>query len=185
MLRTRGPAVLLLLAAVAACSSSHPSNKPEPPPATAAGSLPVTSTAFGQGAKIPARYTCEGAGTSPPLAWSGLPSGTATVALIVDDPDAPGGTYTHWVVWDIPAATTSIAEGATPAGARQGRNSAGHDAWDGPCPPSGTHHYRFTIYAEPHLPDLPAGSPLDRTLSTLRTHALAQGRLTAAFSHEG
>src|SRR6266516_664011 len=108
MLRTRGPAVLLLLVAVAACSSSHPSKKPQPPPDTAPGSIAVTSTAFGEGAKIPARYTCRGDGTSPPLAWSGLPSGTATVALIVDDPDAPAGTYTHWVVWDIPAGTTSI-----------------------------------------------------------------------------
>src|SRR5262245_22672458 len=111
MLRTRGPALLVLLLlpllpAVAACSShsaAHSAKKSRPPPATAPRSVAVTSTAFTDGGTIPTRYSCHGDNTSPPLAWSGLPSGTATVALVVDDPDAPGGTYTHWVVWNIPA----------------------------------------------------------------------------------
>lgn len=183
MLRTRGP-VLLLLLATAACSS-HAAKKSRPAPATAAHSITVTSTAFTDGGTIPTRYSCHGDNTSPPLSWTGLPAGTATVALIVDDPDAPGGTYTHWVVWNIPATATSLADGATPpAPARQGRNSAGHAGYDGPCPPSGTHHYRFTIYAEPSsLPALPAGAPLTSTLPTLRTHAQAQGTLTARYPH--
>ncbi|MFL6077764.1 MAG: YbhB/YbcL family Raf kinase inhibitor-like protein [Mycobacteriales bacterium] len=185
MLGTRGPAVLLLLATVAACSSSHPSKKPPAPPAAAPSTITVTSTGFAPGAEIPDRYTCHGHNASPPLAWSGLPPGTATVALVVDDPDAPDGTYTHWVVWDIPAATTSIGEATVPPGARQGRNSANESHWDGPCPPSGTHHYRFTVYAEPQLPDLPAGSPLTVTLPALRTRALAQGRLTGLSTATG
>jgi Raf kinase inhibitor-like YbhB/YbcL family protein len=183
MLRTRGPAVLLLVAALAACSSSHPSKKPAAPGAAAPTTITVTSTAFREGATIPAAYTCKGAGTSPPLAWSGLPSSARSVALVVDDPDAPNGTYTHWVLWDIPTGTTSIAEGAVPPGARQGTNSGGHRGWDGPCPPSGTHHYRFTVYAEPKLPNLADGSPLTTTLPALRGHAVGQGRLTALVAH--
>lgn len=117
--------------------------------------LKVTSSAF-QGGAIPARYTCEGQDASPPLAWSGVPSNAKTIAMIVDDPDAPDPAkpqrvYVHWVVYNIPASTTSLAENASktgmPEGAVQGKNDWGKPEYGGPCPPIGRHRYFFNVYA--------------------------------------
>jgi Raf kinase inhibitor-like YbhB/YbcL family protein len=107
----------------------------------------LTSTAFDAGGSIPRRYTCDGADVSPALAWAGVPPGTAALVLVVDDPDARG--WVHWLVLDLPGSDGSLAEGiassaATPA---QGRNDFGRRGWGGPCPPSGTHRYAFTLYA--------------------------------------
>ena len=103
---------------------------------------------FAAGGAIPRRFTCVGENVSPPLDWLGVPAGTVEVAVVVDDPDAPRGTYVHWVAVGIDPAHTELAEGALPPGARQGRNSAGKAAYSGPCPPGGPpHHYRFTVYA--------------------------------------
>jgi len=125
-----------------------------------AGSYPmtlkVTSSAFKQGGSIPSQYTCEGKDMSPPLAWSGLPNNTKTVAMIVDDPDAPDPAkpqrvYVHWVVYNMPAQTTSLGENASksgmPAGAVQGKNDWGKAEYGGPCPPIGRHRYFFKLYA--------------------------------------
>jgi len=118
--------------------------------------LKVTSSAFQQGASIPSQYTCEGKDSSPPLSWSGLPNNTKSVAMIVDDPDAPDPAkpqrvYVHWVVYNIPAQTTSLGENASksgmPAGAVQGKNDWGKPEYGGPCPPIGRHRYFFKIYA--------------------------------------
>ena len=118
--------------------------------------LQITSSAFQQGGAIPARYTCEGEDASPPLAWSGVPSNAKTIAMIVDDPDAPDPAkpqrvYVHWVVYNIPAATTSLAEKASksgmPKGAVQGKNDWGKAEYGGPCPPIGRHRYFFKLYA--------------------------------------
>jgi len=108
----------------------------------------LTSSAFGDGEQIPGEYTCDGVGVSPPLAWSGAPPGTATLVLIVDDPDAGG--FIHWVVVDIPGAPTgSLPEGIsqTPEAPLEGRNDFGRIGWGGPCPPSGRHRYVFTLSA--------------------------------------
>lgn len=109
--------------------------------------ITVSSPAFRDGQPIPARFTCDGAGEAPPLVWSGVPDGAAALSLVVDDPDAPRGTFVHWVVLDLPAAATGLPGESLPAGTVQARNSAGRASYFGPCPPSGSHHYRFTVYA--------------------------------------
>ncbi|HVQ90034.1 MAG TPA: YbhB/YbcL family Raf kinase inhibitor-like protein [Mycobacteriales bacterium] len=135
----------LLLAGCGGGSGSAPGASTGPTTAAPAA-LTVTSSVFAAGAEIPTRYTCAGAGDAPPLAWTGADP-TRPLALVVDDPDAPGGTFVHWVVLDLPAGTSSLrSAGALPAGAHQATNSAGAAAWAAPCPPSGTHHYRFTVY---------------------------------------
>lgn len=109
--------------------------------------MTLTSPAFTDGATIPATYTCDGADASPPLAIGNVPAGAKSLALIVDDPDAPVGTWVHWVVWNISPQTREIAESRPPAGAQQGRNDWKRNSYGGPCPPSGTHRYFFKLYA--------------------------------------
>jgi hypothetical protein len=118
-----------------------------------AAELVLRSSAFADHAAIPARYTCEGDDVSPPLAWSAPPPGTQSLALVVDDPDAPDPaapkrTWVHWVVYDLPATAGSLAEGAPlPSGARSGKSDFGAQHWRGPCPPVGRHRYFFKLYA--------------------------------------
>jgi Raf kinase inhibitor-like YbhB/YbcL family protein len=147
----------------------------------APATIEVTSTAFGDGDPIPEQYTCDGDEVSPPLAWSGVPADAAAVALVVDDPDAPSGTFTHWVVLDIPVATTSSAEGGVPEGGLQASTSAGSASYAGPCPPSGTHHYRFTVVALDAETGLAEGAALDEALAAVDDHAIARGTLTGTF----
>jgi Raf kinase inhibitor-like YbhB/YbcL family protein len=144
--------------------------------------LTVTSPAFAPNAAIPVRFTCKGAQVSPPLRWTGVPADTAQLALVVDDPDAPRGTFVHWVLFALPPRTTTLEEGKLPAGARQARNSADDAAYKGPCPPSGTHHYRFTVYALRTTLELPDGAGLDEALDAINERAVAKGRLVATFS---
>jgi Raf kinase inhibitor-like YbhB/YbcL family protein len=98
------------------------------------------------------------------------------------DPDAPGGTFTHWVVFNLPVTTRGIMNGRLPAGAAQAQNGRGQAAYTGPCPPSGTHHYRFTVYAEPRRLPLQAGASLTEALAAIRSNPLASGRLTGLFA---
>src|SRR6266540_1916694 len=107
--------------------------------------MTLSSPAFPNNGAIPAKYTCDGANVSPPLTIGDVPSGTKSLALTVDDPDAPGGTFTHWLVWKIPPTTTSIGEGEH-IGTEE-KSSFGKPGYGGPCPPSGLHHYVFTLYA--------------------------------------
>lgn len=143
--RTAAPFVTLA-ALLGACTA--PTNVPPSPPSTlsAATNFALTSNAFAEGAIIPQKFTCAGAGTSPQLGWSGAPTATQSFALIMDDPDAPGGTFTHWVAFDIPATQSEITEGAQGLGTG-GKNGRGQTGYTGPCPPSGTHRYFFTLYA--------------------------------------
>ncbi len=143
--------------------------------------ITVSSPAFEDGAAIPSEYTCEGADISPPLAWTGVPADAAALALVVDDPDAPSGTFTHWVVLDIPAGTDHVDEDSAPAGA-QARNSAGRASWFGPCPPGGTHHYRFTLHALSEATGLRDGVALGEALGAIQERSVAQGRLVGTFS---
>lgn len=149
---------------------------------TAPSSITVTSTAFSDGGTIPGKYTCTGEDVSPPLAWTGVPPSTGALALVVDDPDAPRGTFTHWVLLDLAPDVSSIAEGQPPPGATQANNSAGKASYFGPCPPSGTHHYRFTLYALSAATGLPNGAKLDEALKAIDAKAVTRGRLTALFS---
>jgi len=107
--------------------------------------MTLSSPAFPNNGAIPSKYTCDGANVSPPLTIGDVPSGTKSLALTVDDPDAPGGTFTHWLVWKIPPTTTSIGEGEH-IGTEE-KSSFGKPGYGGPCPPSGLHHYVFTLYA--------------------------------------
>ena len=142
-LRTAAVAVAASVA-VAACSSG---DDQADPPSAAPTVITVTSTAFDEGGPIPKDYTCDGAETSPPLAWTGVPTDASALALVVDDPDAPGGTFVHWAVVDIGPGTDEVQAGGTPTAGVQLENSSGDASYAGPCPPSGTHHYRFTVYA--------------------------------------
>lgn len=153
------------------------------PATTAPTAITVTSAAFDDGSPIPARYTCKGENLSPPLAWSGVPSGAAALALVVADPDAPAGTYVHWVVLDADPGTASAGEGEVPAGGRQARNSAKHARYDGPCPPSGTHRYRFTVFALSRATGLRDGADLHTALAAIDRLATARGTLVGTVSH--
>ncbi len=119
---------------------------------------------------------------SPPLAWDGVPAEARAVALIVDDPDAPRGTFVHWVLLDLDPASGSLAEDSVPAGARQAVNSAGKAAYFGPCPPHGTHHYRFTVHALSAPTGLEAGAGVERALAAIAGASIAQGRLTGTYA---
>src|ERR1051325_11461887 len=124
--------IALALILALACSRA-------PEPRAAARNMTLRSSAFANNAAIPAKYTCDGANVSPPLAISGVPPAAKSLALTVDDPDAPGGSFTHWLVWKIPPSTTSIAEGQHLGTEEQ--NGFGKPGYGGPCPPSGLHHY--------------------------------------------
>ena len=147
----------------------------------------LTSPAFHHEGPIPARYTCDGANVSPPLAWREAPASTVTFALICDDPDAPRGTFVHWVLWDLPATVHSLPEAVPTApilenGARQGRNSAGGIGYTGPCPPSGTHRYFFTLYALDSSPDVIEGATKDELLFAIRGHVLEDTQLMGRYA---
>jgi len=144
----------------------------------------LTSSAFGPNAEIPRHFGCDGDGVSPPLGWSGVPGGTAELELLVDDPDARG--FVHWVAAGIRPTTTSLAEGATgsPAVPVEGRNSAGRTGWTPPCPPSGTHHYRFTLYAVSRPLGLTAGVSADTLRAAAKDATIATAELVGTY-HKG
>lgn len=178
--------VLTFAAAVvgaAAATGCNGGGERADPPAGGSQVISVTSTAFDDGQPIPQAYSCDGDEVSPPLAWSGVPSGAAALALVVDDPDAPGGTYVHWVVANIDAGADGVAEGTVPSGGLQVENSAGDASYAGPCPPSGTHHYRFTVYALDSTIDVTADEDLDAVFSAIDDASLGQGSLTGTYEH--
>jgi hypothetical protein len=132
--------IIILLVFISLCVLSfHVSAKEGP--------MKLSSPAFEENGKVPKRHTCDGENTSPPLVINDVPAGAASLALIVDDPDAPVGTWVHWVVWGIDAGTREIKTGSLPAGAVQGVNSFRKSNYGGPCPPSGSHRYFFKLYA--------------------------------------
>jgi Raf kinase inhibitor-like YbhB/YbcL family protein len=157
-------------------------NDDEVPAVESPSALTVTSPAFDDGAAIPRKFTCKGAGTSPPLAWSGVPATAHSVALVVEDPDAPNGTFIHWVVYNIDPAQSSIAAGEVPRGAQQADNSGGKLGYTGPCPPSGTHHYRFTVYVLRSPLTVPAAGDPERVLVAIKGKTTARGTLTGTVS---
>jgi Raf kinase inhibitor-like YbhB/YbcL family protein len=148
--------------------------------------ITVTSPGFEEGAVLPDRFTCEGTNISPSLRWSGIPDGTAELALVVDDPDASDGTYVHWVVVAIPPTTPFLAEDSVPEGAKETRQSDDRDRWQGPCPPKGKgpHTYRFSVYAlSEAMPGSVGGDTgLESALDDIRERASGKGVLSATFS---
>jgi Raf kinase inhibitor-like YbhB/YbcL family protein len=147
--------------------------------APATGSLTISSPAFADGAPIPVLYSCRGSNFSPPLDWS-APLGAA---LVVDDPDAPGGTFIHWIVTGIPPGSGHNVDGGNPGGGTALPNSFGDPVYDGPCPPagSGVHHYRFTLYQLPSGYQLPGGLVGAQAAQAIAGAATAQAQLTGTF----
>ena len=149
--------------------------------------LQITSTAFSPGEMIPKKFTCDGPDVSPQLAWNDPPVGTEGFALIADDPDAPVGTWVHWVLYDLPASARMLAEGVAkqeqlPSGARQGRNDFGKIGYDGPCPPPGKpHRYFFKLYAVDAKPTLKAGATKADLERALKGHILGQAELVGRY----
>ncbi len=153
-------------------------------------SLTLTSTAFAPGQPVPSVYTCEGKDVSPPLAWTEPPSGTKSFALISDDPDAPMGTWVHWVVYNIPPKTRQLSEAfptteALKDGTRQGTTDFGRTGYGGPCPPSGTHRYVFKLYALDALLNLPPGATKAQLEAVMQGHILAQAERMGTYTKKG
>ncbi|MBN1219775.1 MAG: YbhB/YbcL family Raf kinase inhibitor-like protein [Anaerolineae bacterium] len=145
----------------------------------------ITSPAFVQGETIPVKYTCDGEDISPPLQWSDLPAGTQSLALISDDPDAPMGTWVHWIVYNLPADTRKLPEQVSlPANSVDGKNSWGRTGYGGPCPPSGTHRYFFKLYALDTMLDLAAGANKTKLLQAMEGHILAQAELMGTYARQ-
>jgi Raf kinase inhibitor-like YbhB/YbcL family protein len=145
--------------------------------------LQVTSSAFQHGAMIPRTYTCDGSDISPPLSWRGVPAGAKSIALIMDDPDAPRGIWVHWVLFNIPPGTTGLGEGMD-GGAQQGSNSWRRTGYGGPCPPGGTHRYYFKVYALDILLTLETGVTKAQLLKAMDGHVLAEGQLMGRYSRK-
>jgi len=149
--------------------------------------LAVSSSAFQEGGKIPAKYTCEEQDVSPAITWGEPPAETQSFALIMDDPDAPGGVFTHWVLFNLPANSRELPEAMPtqaqlPNGSLQGKNDFGKAGYGGPCPPSGRpHRYQFTLYALDQPLDLKAGASKKSVIDAMQGHILAQGRLTGTY----
>ncbi|GIV81089.1 MAG: hypothetical protein KatS3mg051_0443 [Anaerolineae bacterium] len=168
-----------------ACGEEDRSAPPTPEESPAM-TLELSSSAFAEGQPIPARYTCTGEDISPPLAWRGAPAGTQSFALIMDDPDAPRGTWVHWVVYNLPAGVTALPEAIRsdrdlPGGAVHGQNSWRRNDYGGPCPPSGTHRYFFKLYALDTALNLSPGATKEALLQAMEGHILAQGQLMGTY----
>jgi Raf kinase inhibitor-like YbhB/YbcL family protein len=197
---------MMLLAAVVATACAGSSVSKAPPgstnaPATGPGSpaattmpaapggppgasITMTSPAFASGTAIPVKYTCTAANpVSPPLLWSGVPSGTSELTLLVEDPDASATGFVHWVVYGIPPDTRGLSEGSLPASATQGANGRNQDRWQGPCPPPGSapHHYRFTLTAVSKSLGLPAGATAAQVKAAMAGSVVGQGLLVGLY----
>jgi len=151
----------------------------------------LTSAAFKDGAPIPGKYTCDGGDVSPPLTWSGAPAGTRSVALIADDPDAPGGTWVHWVLYNLPVEVSELPENIAKVesldlgGARQGRNDFRRPGYGGPCPPPGpAHRYFFKLYALDTRLELKAGAQKKDVEAAMEGHVLGSAQLMGTYARQ-
>lgn len=144
----------------------------------------LASSAFDDGDLMPLRFTCKGDNVSPPLTISDVPLDTASLALIMHDPDAPVGDYVHWLVWNIPPEIDEFLEGEAPDSAIEGTNSFGDLHYDGPCPPSGTHRYIFELYALDAMLDVPEGASEEDLRAEIADHMLDETTLTGRFGGE-
>lgn len=148
--------------------------------------MKIYSVRFAHQEMIPPKYTCDGEDVSPPLKWENVPSEAKSFALIMDDPDAPMGTWVHWVIFNLPANENHLEEntpkrGDLPNGIQQGKNSSGRIGYSGPCPPSGTHRYFFKFYALDTLLDVPSGITKDRLIKTMQDHIIDQAEMYGRY----
>lgn len=146
--------------------------------------LQIHSEAFKDSQPIPAKYTCDGENISPPLQWTGIPKGTKSLVLIVDDPDAPKKTWTHWVVFNIDPTLTEIKEGEYPKGSYQGINDFKHPSYGGPCPPSGSHRYYFKLFALNDTLKLSPGATKEQVEKAMQLHIIGQAQLIGTYSRK-
>src|SRR5437867_735678 len=179
-----GAALFAFTVALSVASSRAAEKKPDK------GHIQLTSTAFNEGASIPAKHTCDDQNVSPPLKWSGVPAEAKTLLLIADDPDAPRGTWTHWVLYDLPANTSELPEGTgkpqnIPGGAKQGLNDFKQLGYGGPCPPHGKlHRYFFKLYALDGQLRLKPGATRKEVEQAMQKHILAQGQLMGTYKRK-
>ncbi|MGD2039714.1 MAG: YbhB/YbcL family Raf kinase inhibitor-like protein [Anaerolineae bacterium] len=184
--RKLAPWILAILIGSSACGGTA-DLEPRPEPISDA-TLSVTSTAFESEDSIPPEYSCDGEDASPPLSWSVPPEGTQSLVLIVDDPDAPAGTWTHWILFDIPASARSLPRAVPSDAIVDGAGTNGRNSWDrlgygGPCPPNGpAHRYYFTLYALDTELDLEAGADKATVEQAMAGHILTQGQLMGYYS---
>jgi hypothetical protein len=165
----------LMIAMIGAAAIGQTSSSP--------ASIKITSSAFSSGEQIPKKYTCDAANVNPPLHLDNVPKTAKSLALIVDDPDAPGRTWVHWLVWNIDPNTTDIAENSVSRNAVQGTSDFGEAKYGGPCPPSGTHRYFFKAYALDTTLSLPSSSKKSALEKAMAGHILGQGSLMGTYSH--
>ena len=162
---------------IAGCSSSAPEPQSN-------SSMQVKSDSFAAGQAIPDKYTAYGSNVSPQLSWSGAPASTKTFVLLVEDPDAPRAQpFVHWLVFNIPATTTSVNEGQAISGGTPGNNDNGQAAYYGPKPPSGTHHYHFKVFAIDEALNLNGAPGKDEVMKAISGHTLAQGEVVGIYAH--
>lgn len=146
--------------------------------------MKIESTVFGNNEKIPSIYTCDGQNINPPLKISDIPANAKSMALIMDDPDAPRGTFVHWVVWNINAETKEIPENTVPSESMEGITGRGMAGYIGPCPPSGTHRYFFKLYALDDKLDLPANTDKTGLEKAMENHIIAKGELMGLYGRK-
>ncbi|PYI90005.1 MAG: YbhB/YbcL family Raf kinase inhibitor-like protein [Verrucomicrobia bacterium] len=185
--------VVGLLLLLVGCASPAPPAKRQLEnvnlPQTAQPAMQVTSTAFKEGQPIPRQYTCDGVNISPPLEWNGTPKSAKTIAIIADDPDAPSGTFVHWVVYNLPAENIGLVENlptteSLKAGGFQGKNDFQKIGYGGPCPPSGTHRYFFKVYALDSELALKAGATKADVEKAMQGHIVAQAQLMGTYRRQ-
>lgn len=152
--------------------------------ATAMNTMKVSSPAFKHNGNIPSKHTCDGADVSPALVIEGVPGEAKSLALIMDDPDAPRGTWVHWVVWNIDPKTSEMKENAVPSGARQGMNDFRRREYGGPCPPSGTHRYFFKVYAMDKILELDERTTKAKLESAMKNHIIDQTELIGLYTRK-
>jgi len=189
MLRRLVALSLLATTALIGCSRESqpvPANMSAQPAQQQQAQMKVESAAIKEGQPIPRQYTCDGINISPPLEWSGVPKSAKTIAIVADDPDAPAGTWVHWVLYNLPAENIGLVENVPAtdnlkAGGFQGKNDFGKPGYGGPCPPSGTHRYFFKVYAvDAELP-LKAGASKADLETAMQGHIVAQAQLMGTY----
>jgi Raf kinase inhibitor-like YbhB/YbcL family protein len=178
--------VIALLGVVLTCAASilwlRHKNLADAAGGPVKGSLAVSSPNFADGGRIPAKFACDKA-ISPALWWTEPPTGTQSIAIVMEDPDAPFG-FIHWISYGLPSSTRAISEGASsnpPDGAKQGKNSSGEIGYVGPCPPFGSHHYIFRVYAVDSNIELPPGATKEQLTAAIRGHVLAEGKIAGIY----
>lgn len=183
-----GGAIAALLLAGGLVSCMGEGDRPSSPSATSPKTMQLDSPAFSKNGFIPANHTCDGDNISPALSWDAPPPQTLSLALVVDDPDAPG-TFVHWVLYDLPPNTRQLPEQLTPqpfleSGGLQGKTDFGKYGYGGPCPPTGTHRYRFRLYALDQVMDLPPGATEADLTAAMQGHILASAELTGKYTRQ-